>query len=57
MVALLKAKPGVATVLEAMLKRFKVPPVSQRDFLAQMDNSGCAAFATASAKRWGFEVE
>lgn len=57
LVALLKARPEVATVLEAMLKRFKAPPLSQEDYLALMDRAGCAAFATALAKRWGFEAE
>lgn len=57
LVALLKVKPEVAPVLEAMLKRFKAPVVSQKDFLTLMDNSGCTAFATALAKRWGFVVE
>ncbi|WP_369326208.1 PIN domain-containing protein [Alcaligenes nematophilus] len=52
--ALLAARPEVATVLANMLSRFKAPPVSQEDFLAILDHSGCRAFATALAKRWGF---
>jgi hypothetical protein len=52
--ALLAARPEVATVLAAMLTRFKAPPVNQEGFLAIMDHSGCRVFATALAKQWGF---
>ena len=52
--ALLAAQPQTAAVLAAMLARFKVPPVSQEDFLAILDHLECRAFATALAKKWGF---
>ncbi len=55
-VALLAAEAKVATVLADMLARFKAPSVSQEDFLAILDNSGCRSFATALAKHWGFTV-
>ena len=53
LVALLATQPKVATVLAAMLTRFKTPPVSQEDFLAILDHSGCRSFATALAAKWG----
>jgi hypothetical protein len=54
LVALLAAQPQVATVLATMLARFRKPQISQEDFLTILDHSGCSAFATALAKRWGF---
>jgi hypothetical protein len=56
LVALLAVQPQVATVLAAMLSRFKKPRVSQEDFLVILDHAGCPAFATALARRWGFKA-
>ncbi|OZI31871.1 hypothetical protein CAL29_28850 [Bordetella genomosp. 10] len=56
LVALLAAQPQVATVLAAMLTRFRKPTVSQEDFLMILDHAGCSMFATALAKHWGFKA-
>lgn len=51
---LLAAKPWAADVLDAMLKRFRSPPMSRTDLLDILDASNCRAFATALSHAWGF---
>jgi predicted nucleic acid-binding protein len=54
LVQLLAADQRVVDVLNAMLKRFKAPLMTQEDFLYVMDRCGCPNFATALAEHWGF---
>ena len=54
---LLAAEPAVAQVLDDMLTRFKAPPVTKKDLLEVLDRSGCAVFATALGRAWGFGRE
>lgn len=51
---LLAAEPWVSDVLDAMLKRFRSPPMSRTDLLDILDASNCRAFATALGHAWGF---
>jgi hypothetical protein len=54
---LLAAQPAVADVMDAMLRRFKNPPVSRTDLLDILDASNCREFATALGKAWGLEAQ
>lgn len=51
--ALLAVEPRVASVIDQMLKRFSKPAISREDYLAILDKSHCAGFATKLAAAWG----
>ena len=52
---LLSREPRVPEVLDAMLQRFRNPPLSREDLLDILDASNCGAFAAALAAAWGLK--
>ena len=54
---MLAVQPAVADVLDAMLRRFKNPPVAKDDLLDILDATNCRTFATALGNAWGFSSE
>lgn len=54
---LVNAEPGVAAVIDRMLKRFRKPKTTREDLLNIMVNADCIEFAEALATAWGLRPE